>query len=139
MLRFLYLNIYSFVPIFAGALVLLLPFYKINKYIFIVQIIITFCLFILAAKLFCAWEDKKKKRQVLLGKNRDVFRPDTFEVFMQAPCGRLIVQSVLSELCKSGEYKNLLKFKKPVLVAIKENFKPVKTVVYINEDALIKS
>ena len=130
------MNIYSFVPVFAGTLVLLLPFYKINKYIFIVQVIIAFCLFIFAVKLFSVWEDKKIKRQVLLGKNRDKFRPDTFEIFMQAPCGRLIVRSVLSELCKSGEYKNLLKLKKPVLIAMKENCKPVKTAVYINEDAL---
>jgi len=121
-------------PVLAGTLVIFLPFYKINNYFFIAQGVITLCLFISGLKLFSSWEDKKIKRKILLGKNCEMFRPDTFEVFMQAPCGRLIVRSVLNELGKSYEYKNLLKLKKPVLTAFKENCIPVKTVIYFNEN-----
>ena len=134
MRRFLYINIYNFLLVFAGTFVLLLPFYKINKYIFIVQSIIALYLLITARNLFATWDDKKTKIKILIGKNREEFRPDTFEVFMQYPCSRLLVRHVLSELGKSHEYKNLLKFKKPLLTNIIESCTPVKTVVYINED-----
>ncbi|MCL2792400.1 MAG: hypothetical protein FWD87_04845 [Spirochaetaceae bacterium] len=117
-----------------GILVLLLPFYKISIWILIAQGIIAFCLFLSGAKLLLAWEDKKIKRNILLSKNRDEFRPDTFEVFVQSPCGRLLVRSVLSELDKSSEYKKILKMKKPLWAVIKENIKPVKTTIYINEN-----
>jgi len=125
---------YSFILIFAGISVILLPFYKINICFLIVQIIVALFLFGFASKLFYIWGDKKAKRNILLSRNRKEFRPDTFEVYMQAPCGRLIVRSVLKELGKSNEYKNLLKMKKPFWVTAKENCTPVKTVVYINEN-----
>lgn len=118
----------------AGIFVLLLPFYKINKYIFIAQAVIALYLFITARNLFATWHDKKVKIDILLGKNRDEFRPDTFEVFMQYPCSRLLVRHVLSKLGKSNEYKNLLKFKRPLIENIIEGYKPVKTVVFINEN-----
>ena len=135
MLRFLYLNIYSLLLVLAGALAFLLPFYRINAWILVIQGIIAIKLWLVAGKLFLTWDDKKVKREILVGKNRDQFRPDTFDVFMQAPCGRLLVRSVLAELGKSNEYKNLLKLKKPLLTALKENCTPAKTVIYINEEA----
>jgi len=135
-LRFLYLNIYSFLLVFAGILAFLLPFYKISVYILFIQAIVAIKIWHIAGKLFSAYEDKKRKREILLNRNRDVFRPDTFDVFMQAPCGRLLVRSVLSELGKSGEYKDLLKRKKPFFVLLKENCVPAKTVIYINEEVI---
>ena len=134
--RFLYLNIYSFLLVCAGILVILLPFYKISKWILIAQGIIALYLFITGCRLFSTWDDKKAKIVILLGKNKDEFRPDTFEVFMQAPCGRLVVKTVLADLGKSHEYRNLLKLKKPFLENIKENCRPTKAVIYINEEAL---
>ena len=80
------------------------------------------------------WEDKKIKREILVKKNKEEFRHDTFEVFMQAPCGRLIVRSVLAEIGKKSEYKNLLHMKKPLLTTMKESCTPVRTTVYINEE-----
>ena len=136
--RFLYLNLYSFLLLIAGILVILLPFYKISKWVLIPQGIIALYLLVTGGKLFSTWDDKKAKISILLGKNKDEFRPDTFEVFMQAPCGRLVTKTVLADLGKSHEYRNLLKFKKPFLKAIKESCKPTKAVIYINEEAFKK-
>jgi hypothetical protein len=117
-------------------LVILLPFYIISKWILIAQGIIALYLISTGFKLFSTWDDKKAKIAILLGKNKDEFRPDSFEVFVQAPCGRLVVKTVLAELGKPHEYRNLLKLKKPFFEAIKESCTPTKAVIYINEEAL---
>lgn len=117
---------------------MLLPFYKISIWILVVQGIIAIYLFTVAGKLFATWDEKKRKIEILVSKNRAEFRPETFRVFIDAPCGRLLVRSVLSELGKSNEYGNLLKMRKPLLTAIKENCTPAETVIYINEEALTK-
>jgi hypothetical protein len=99
-----------------------------------VQVIAAIKIFMTAGKLFLAWEDKKIKIEILKKKNMDEFRPDTFGVFMQAPCGRLIVRQVLMDLHKPNEYKSLLKLRKPLAERLRGNCMPAKTVVYINED-----
>jgi hypothetical protein len=111
-----------------------MPFYTISKWIFVIQAIAAIKLFVIAGKLFSTWEDKKLKMDILIKRNQDKFRPDTFSVFMQAPCGRLIVHYVLRDLNKQGEYKSLLKMQKPLLERLKNNCMPVKTVIYINKD-----
>jgi len=136
MSRFLYLNIYSFLLAGAGVLTLAAPFYRITKWTLVVQAVIALYLLAMSGKLFSTWESKKREIDILVKRNRDEFRPDTFEVFMRAPCGRLLVRSVLSELGKADEYKNLLKMKKPFLTELKQNCAPVKTVVYLNEERI---
>ena len=110
------------------------PLYKITAWLLIPQLSLAIYVFVQSVKLFSAWQDKKLKYKILMGKNRDEFRPDTFEQFMQMPCGRLLTKVVLHDLGKSSEYKNLLKYKAPFLTAIKNNFVPQKTVIYINEE-----
>jgi len=134
MSRFLYLNIYSFLLAGAGILTLIAPFYCISKWTLVVQVILSVYLLTMSGKLFSAWEGKKKEIDILVKRNRAEFRPDTFEIFMQAPCGRLLVRSVLADLGKPEEYKNLLKMKKPFFSGIKQSCAPVKTVIYINEE-----
>jgi hypothetical protein len=125
---------YSFLLILAGAFVLLIPLYKINFWILIIQGITAIYFFTVAKKLFSTWGEKKKKIEILKNRNRDVFRPDTFEVYMQAPCGRLVVRAVLADMEKSNEYKNLLVYKKPFLSMMKENCASQKATIYINEN-----
>ena len=136
MLRFLYVNIYSFLIGCAGILTLIVPFYKISKWILVIQIIAAIKLLIVSAKLFSAWEDKKRKMDILIKRNQDEFRPDTFIVYMQAPCGRLIVHQVLRDLHKQREYKGLLKLQKPLLERVRNNCmsKETKAVIFINKD-----
>jgi hypothetical protein len=57
---------------------------------------------------------------------------------MQAPCGRLLTKAVLKDLRLKEKYKELLVYKKPFFVSVKNNLKTQKTVIYINEDFLRK-
>ena len=136
LLRFLYLNIYSFLIVCAGILALIAPFYRISRWTPVIQAIAAIKLFMIAGKLFSTWADKKIKMDILIKRNRDEFRPDTFSVFMQAPCGRLIVHQALRDLHKQHEYKSLLKLRKPLLERLRNNCTPVKTVIHINKDFL---
>jgi hypothetical protein len=110
------------------------PFYRISRWILIIQVIAAIKLFTIAGRLFSTWKDKKLKMELLKKRNQSEFRPDTFCVFMQAPCGRLIVHQVLTDLDKHEEYKSLLKLRKPLPDRLRDNCMPVKTIVYINED-----
>ena len=134
--KFLYLNIYSFLIVCAGILSLAIPFYLISKWTLVLQGIIAICLFSTAGKLFSTWDYKKREITLLVNKNKNEFRPDTFEIFMQAPCGRLVVRQALHDLNMQGKYKTLLKLQKPLLERWKENCVPSKTVIYINEEVL---
>jgi hypothetical protein len=133
-LRFLYLNVYSFLIVCTGILTLIAPFYRISRWIFVIQAIVAIKLFTIAGKLFSAWKDKERKIDILIKRNQDGFRADTFSVFMQAPCGRLIVRQALKDLRMPGEYKGLLKLRKPLLERLRSNCTPVKTVIYIHKD-----
>jgi hypothetical protein len=106
----------------------------ITKWSLVVQGIVAIKLFTIAGKLFSAWEDKNEKINILIKRNQDEFRPDTFNVFMQAPCGRLIVHYVLRNLNKQGEYKYLLQLQKPLLERLRNNCMPAKTVIFINKE-----
>ena len=134
LLRFLYLNIYSFLIMCAGILTLIAPFYRIGKWTLLIQALVAIKLFMIAGKLLAVWEDKKIKIDILIKRNQHEFRPDTFGVFMQAPCGRLMVHQALRDLHKQHEYKSLLKLQKPLLERLRANCTPVKTVIYIHKD-----
>jgi len=134
MSRFLYLNIYSFLLAGAGILTLAAPFHLISKWILVAQVIISIYLFAMSGNLFSSWESKKKEIDILVKRNKAEFRPDTFEVFMRAPCGRLLVRTVLSDLGKKDEYKNLSKLRKPFWTEIKEGCAPIKSTAYIYEE-----
>ncbi len=85
-------------------------------------------------KLFSTWEDKKIKYKILMGKNQKGFRPESFQVFMQAPCGRLLTKVVLKDLNLKEKYKELLYYKVPLSVSLKNSCQKSKTTIYINED-----
>jgi hypothetical protein len=131
--RFLYLNIYSFLIVCAGILTLIAPFYFITKWTLVVQGIVAIKLFLISGKLFSAWDAKKREIDLLVKRNKDEFRPDTFEVYMQAPCGRLVVREALRDLGTQGEYKTLLKLQKPLLERLRNNCTSSKAVIFINE------
>jgi len=132
--RFLYLNIYSFLTVVAGILALIAPFYMISKWTLILQAIAAVKLFIISGKLFSTWEYKKREIDFLTKKNQRELRPDSFDVFMQAPCGRLVVRQVLRDLNRQNEYKSLKKLQKPLWQQLQDNCLPDKTVIYINKE-----
>jgi len=136
MARFLYLNIYSFLIVCAGILALVLPFYSITKWTLVIQAIIAIKLFMISGRLFSSWEYKKREIDLLVNRNKTEFRPETFEVFMQAPCGRLVVREALRDLNMQEKYKVLLELQKPLLERLKNNCTPSKTVIFINEEKI---
>jgi hypothetical protein len=132
--KFFYLNTYSFLLLLCGIIFILVPLHKVSKIFFIPQVIISIIFFYNSIKLFSSWNDKLIKCEILYKKNKDEFRPESFKIFMEAPCGRLITKSVLRDLNKKDKYKELLIYKEPLITSIKNNFKPAKTSIYINED-----
>jgi len=136
MSRFLYLNIYSFLIVLAGILALFLPFYLISKWFIIAQVVIAINLIFISGKLFSTWDVKKREIDILVNRNKNEFRPDTFEVYMQAPCGRLVVREALRDLNIQREYKTLLKLQKPLLERLRNNCTPSKTIIFINEESV---
>jgi len=136
MSRFLYINIYSILILCAGILTLILPFYSITKWTLVAQSIIAIKFFLISGKLFSTWDAKKREIDLLVKRNKNEFRPDTFGIYMQAPCGRLVVHEALKDLNMRGEYKTLLKLQKPLLERLRSNCTSSKTVIFINEDAV---
>jgi hypothetical protein len=133
-LRFLYLNIYSFLIVCAGILTLAIPFYLLTKWVLVLQVIIAIKLFMISGRLFSSWEHKNREIDILTKRNEKEIRYETFEIFMKAPCGRLVVHQVLHNLNRQEEYKVLLKLQKPLLKRLQDNCTQTKTVIFINEE-----
>lgn len=131
--RFIYLNSYSFLLLFCGIIFVIVPLFKVSKWLIIPQIFIGLFFFYHSFRLFSTWNDKKIKYEILIGKNKNEFRPDSFKIFMQAPCGRLLTKAVLKDLSCRERYKELLIYKEPLIVSIKKNFVKQETKIYINE------
>jgi hypothetical protein len=117
-----------------GILTLLAPFYRISKWILLGQFLLAVKIFMIAGKMFSLGEYKLKIVKLLIKRNQAEFRPDTFEIFMQAPCGRLIVRQTLRDLHKPWKYKSLKKLQKPFLERLQNNCRPLKTVIYISKE-----
>jgi hypothetical protein len=132
--RFLYLNSYALLLAILGAGVLLVPLFKISPWFLAIQIPVAVKIFMVSSRLFSTWSDKKRMMVLLLNKNKNEFRPESFKLYMQAPCSRLLVKSVLRQLDQKHRYRELLSYKEPFLSALKKNLAPVKTRVYINEN-----
>lgn len=132
--KFLYLNTYSFLLLFLGMIILGLPLYKITVFLCIPQILISILTFENSFRLFSTWDDKKRKYWILLEKNKVVFKPCSFKLFMQQPCGRLLTKCVLKDLDKKQEYSSLLIYRESLFITCKNNFNPIKTKIFINED-----
>lgn len=134
--RYLYLNTYSFLLLICGIIVVLIPFYKILKWFIIPQVAVSLFFVMQAVKLFSTWQDKKVKYRILVEKNKNDFRPETFKIFMQAPCGVLLTKAVLKDLGLKKRYSELKIYKKPLFDSIKDGCanKNQETKIYINKD-----
>lgn len=62
--------------------------------------------------------------------NAQQFVPTSFEEYMQAPCGRLLVRVVLTDLGKREAYRDLKKLKAPLKTRLHDACVPKKTIVY---------
>lgn len=132
--RYLYLNAYAFLLLFLGIGIAFLPLYRFDRWWLIaIQVIAVIVIEKGALGIFQAWEDKKRKYHVLMERNAEKIRHDTFSEYMKAPCGRLLAKLVLKDLGKPEEYKNLKKYKEPFIMKLKDLRKPKTSVVYIRK------
>jgi hypothetical protein len=113
-----------------------IPLFKITVFLCVPQFIVALVLFQSSYRLFSTWDDKKRTYAVLKAKNRKSFSAETFKIYMSAPCGRLLAKAVLSDIGLRHKYKELLIYKEPLLVMIKNNFISLETRIYINEESL---
>ena len=112
----------------------MIPLFKVSKPLIIPQVLIALLFIKQAAQLFSTWKDKKIKYEILIGKNKNGFRLDSFKIFMQAPCGRLLVKAVLKDLGLTARYSELLVYKESFPGSVKNGCVNQEAKIYINED-----
>lgn len=125
--RFLFLNIYSFLLLFCGIILIILPLWEINLLILIPQILLFIFFIKNSVRIFSAYKSKLKELKILCERNKKSFRKDTFEIFMKAPCGRLLVRCALKDLNQKEKYKDLLIYQPRFKENFIQSFKPKKT------------
>ena len=131
--RYIYLNAYAFLLLFLGIGVAFVPTRQYGWWVVAVQVVEVFILIKGAVNIFRGWGEKKRKYHVLMERNAETIRHDTFAEYMKAPCGRLLVKIVLKDLDKTEEYKNLKKYREPFIKKLKYIGKPKKSIVYIRK------
>ena len=134
--RYMYLNSYAFLLILLGGGIVFIPLYKISLWLTGLQLILFFTCMVNGTKILRSWKDKQRKYHILMERNSTEFRPETFYEYIQAPCGRLLVKTVLKDLGQEEKYPELLALRKPFLENLKSGCRPVKTVIYLNGEKL---
>ena len=134
--RFLYLNTYAFLLAFGGGGIACIPFGGFSRWLILPQVLGVIACWTGAYRIFRSWYDKKRKYNLLMTRNREGIRPDTFKEFMQAPCGRLLVRIVLKDLHQEAAWKALCRLQLPFRQRLQEGCRPQKTVVYIMNEKL---
>lgn len=130
--RFLYLNAYAFLLLLMGVGIGCIPCYRVSGWLVAVQMVAGLSCLYGTVNIFHSWADKERKYKVLIERNQQELRPDTFAEFVQAPCGRLLSKVVLHDLGQAEQYRKLLAYRKPLRTRWKENCSRQDTTVYIN-------
>lgn len=130
--RYVFLNSYAFLLLAMGIGMACLPLHAYSRHWLWLQV--PFCIFCFyeACHILQSWQDKKRKYHILIERNTPDFRPDTFNEYMQAPCGRLLTLLVLKDLGILNEYKQLKSLQKHIWQITAADCRPQKTRVYIN-------
>lgn len=118
--RYLYLNTYAFLLLIIGISISAIPLWGYSILYTILQGIISIICLKGSISIFKSWDDKKRKYQILMVRNNETFREDTFREYMKAPCGRLLVKLVLKDLGISDQYRGLLKYRTSLIAFIRE-------------------
>ena len=105
--RYLYLNLYALLLLIGGVVALVIPIGEGVIWFIILKGTICLICFKGVYGILASWPDKKRKYNILITRNQELFRPETFKEYMEAPCGRLLVKVVLRDLGLSHEYPSL--------------------------------
>lgn len=131
--RYLYINLYAFLLILLGGGILITPLYRLNPYWLALQLPFTIACIQFAYNILSKWNAKKRRYRKLMETNRETFDPLSFYEYMQAPCGRLLVKLVLTDLGMSEQYRNLKSLQEPWWKNLKGCCKRKKTVIIIKK------
>ena len=129
--RFVFLNGYAFLLLITGVGIAFVSYPGFSLWVSCCKYLI--CLFCLVSslKIFFSWESKKRIYYILMERNKDYFRADTFAEQMQAPCGRLLTLVVLHDIGHPEYFVNLKVFRKSLASQLSENLhKRTKITIY---------
>lgn len=118
--RYLYLNSWGLFVVTMAVIVALVPGYKYSYWLVALQFIVVIILAKIGIGILRSWPAKKRKYVILMERNRDDFRPDTFREYMTAPCGILLAKVVLKDLGQEKRYGELKRYRGSLLTQIKQ-------------------
>ena len=106
LLRFIYINIFAILLAILGVIFFILP----KEYFlsFFKLMASAWCIMGGIALMF-QWKAKKRKIELLVARNRNHIRPDTFRTVGGTLCGQQMVTLALSDLRKKENYRALSK------------------------------
>lgn len=135
--RFMYLNFWAFFLLLCAVGLALAPVWRLGAVAVAVQVVVVLALAKGSLNIFNTWGDKKRKYAVLVVRNGNGIRPETFGEYLDAPCGRLLVRIVLRDLGEERRYREIRKTRKGfwrldrnacrgqrVVVRVNPNYKP---------------
>lgn len=105
--RYFYLNIYAYLLILLGIGIAFIPLYLLWKPSILIQAAIALIPIKAGIKILKRWKEKRRSYSILVRRNRNGLRADSFKEYMQAPCGRQLVKVVLKDLGEKEKYKEL--------------------------------
>ena len=104
-LRYVYLNMYGLLLLFLGLVLLFtIPTLNLSVLLFVFKCIVVAYFLFCGIRILASWSEKKKHYGQLISINKNRIKDESFESFMQTPCGRLLTKSVLRELNKRDYY-----------------------------------
>lgn len=120
--RYIYLNSYALFLLAVGGGILLFPGWLFSWWITLAQVVVSYPFLKTGIDILSRWESKKREYRLLMERNQKEFNPSSFELYMGAPCGRLLVKVVLKDLGYSDKYTSLLVYKRTICYFIREDF-----------------
>lgn len=107
--RYVYLNFWAWVLIAGAVAAACVPTWRWSWAVVVVQVVAIIIALKGAIGILQSWDGKKRKYTLLMERNAQEWRPDTFNEFMMAPCGRLLVKTVLADMGQLHRYRELRK------------------------------
>lgn len=108
--RYIYVNLYAWVLLIGAVIIGLIPLYKFSLWLIIPQAGAALAMIIFAIKILRQFPHKKREYALLMERNSDALRPDSFWCYADAPCGRLLMSLVLKDLGYDRDtYRSIVK------------------------------
>jgi hypothetical protein len=104
--RFLYINIYAFLLFVLGVFFTLL---SMDIFLILFKYMVAALCAGSGISIFLQWKVKLRKIKVLVSRNKNELRYDTFRKLNETLCGQLMIRVALSDLRKTDNYRTLSK------------------------------